>query len=172
VSEGRCHDPPDTTGAELSSTGAALDSLDPLEPDDSLPDDDDCGGLDSWVASGVGSLAGASEGSPEDEDSASLLDGSLAASGALLGGVSAFDVDVWVLELWWVVVFALCVELVVELAFALPGNACAATSVSTPVSATLPAISQRLASASRRSELSRVCEWCRRISVVVVEVGR
>jgi hypothetical protein len=170
---GAHHDPPDTTGAELSSTAGALDSpepLDPVEPDDSAPDDDDSGGLDSRVASADGSLAGASEGSSEDGDSVALLEGSLVASGALLGAVSALDVEVWLLDPWWVVAFVFCVD-VVELAFALPGKACAATSVSTPVSATLPAISQRLASVRRRSELSRVCEWCRRMSGLSVRAA-
>jgi hypothetical protein len=42
------------------------------------------------------------------------------------------------------------------LAFALPGKACAATSESTPVRATLPAIIQRLMRASLRRAASRV----------------
>jgi hypothetical protein len=43
-------------------------------------------------------------------------------------------------------------------AFALlPGKALAATSESTPVSATLPAISQRLTRRSLRSAASRIC---------------
>jgi len=44
----------------------------------------------------------------------------------------------------------------------LPGKACAASSASTPVRVTLPAISQRLTRVSLRSAASRVCVLCER----------
>jgi hypothetical protein len=52
--------------------------------------------------------------------------------------------------------FALAVEVVLEAVMLLPGNACAAASVSNPVSVILPAISHRLMWASLLSAASRV----------------
>ncbi len=67
-------------------------------------------------------------------------------------------------EEWWLgLVVLLAAEDLAELD---PANALAATSESTAVSATLPAISQRLTWCSRRSAASRVCE-CGLISVVM-----
>ena len=86
---------------------------------------------------------------------------SLGSSG--VGRFLAGWLDAWV---------ARCLSAVLAaLALAFPGKAWAATSVSTPVSATLPAISQRLMRASLRRAASRVWVvwWRIRISVVVVK---
>jgi hypothetical protein len=50
-----------------------------------------------------------------------------------------------------------CPSLLVEPAALLPGNACAATSAKSAVSATLAAINQRLILLNLRRELSREC---------------
>jgi hypothetical protein len=121
----------------------ALDSelAEPALDDDS---DELASGVASWVAPLEDSLDGSLVADEDDSE-----DFGACAGGVIVLCVVVCEEDPFVL---------LCAELVVlvELLFALPGNACAATSVSTPVSATLPAISQRLAADRRRSAASRV----------------
>lgn len=108
---------------------------------------DSCAGVDSWL--GVDSFA--------DPDSPEALD-----CGAWAGGCRDLEELVEVpldsLELRWEVESAeRCAALDAVVAFTvLPGKALAATAVSTPVRAVLPAISQRLERASLRRAASRV----------------
>jgi hypothetical protein len=89
--------------------------------------------------------------------------------GASAGGRTGLEEPEGALpEEWWVdPVDRFVAE---DLAALEPGNALAATSESTAVSATLPAINQRLTRFSRRSAASRVCE-CGLMSVVMKECG-
>ncbi len=102
---------------------------------------------------------------------------SLAAGASVLGAVSPVAVDFWMergawtgacraacFEAWRVAV-CVCDEdllapfvcpVLAEVLAVLPGKALAATSVSTPVRATLPAISQRLTRPSLRRAASRM----------------
>lgn len=79
---------------------------------------------------------------------------SVAALGAWAGAFSALEELVDELLDW--AFFALTVPVLAEALIVFPGNALAATSVNSPVRATLPAISQRLALVSLRRAASRV----------------
>src|ERR1035437_3808091 len=132
--DGPSQEPPETTGPDASGAascvGAGADSC--------------AGAADSWA--GADSCLGAEDSAPEGDSAEACGLSAGGASGGPPDSEGAFSAALLLL-----VIFAAELALTV-----LPGNAWAATSAKTPVSRTLPAISQRLMRPSWERAASRV----------------